>query len=137
MRILFLFLFFILSAPFYLYSWPRLSGGATIVTQNSGDRAGGLSVTVSTVSATLIYTGVPYHREVLIQNTSTNYYVVCGTFSTVMDTAGMPRWLLPPKPTGFTTNGTYSIYCVAESSAGANTIELLGSYEYDNKDYIR
>jgi hypothetical protein len=120
-----------------LRAWPRLGSAANIVTQNAGDKAKGISVTISTNSATLVYTGVNYYREVLLQNTSDDYYIHCGTFSAVTATAGSPRWLLPPRPTGFTTNGTYSIYCIVDPAAGSTTIEINGSIEFDDKDRIQ
>ncbi len=125
-------LFLIIGAPFYLYGWPRLGQGAHAVTQNSGDKVAGISVTVSSTSATNVYLGVAKHREVLLQNTDSTYYVHCGSFSAVTATSGVPRWLLPPKPTGFTTNATGNIYCIGEPGAGS--IEILGSYEFDQKD---
>lgn len=113
------------------YSWPRLGQGANIVMQNSGDKASGISVTVSSTSATQVYSTQNKHREILLQNTSSSYYVYCGTFSAVNASSG-PRWMLPPKPTGFTTNGYYSIYCIGEPDA--TSIEIIGSAEYDSKD---
>lgn len=115
------------------YAWPRLGAGAQAVTQNSGNKTRGISVTVSSTTATQVYTGVEYHREVLLQNTDSSYYVFCGTHSAVIASSG-PRWMLPPKPTGFTTNATSSIYCIGE--AGAGQIEIIGSAEYDYKDQI-
>lgn len=117
-----------------LRAWPRLGSAANIVTQNAGDKANGISVTITTGTATLVYSGVAKHREVLLQNTNSTYYVYCGTFSAVTTLAGSPHWILPPKPTGFTTNGTYSIYCLSEAAAGATSIEIIGSAEFDSKD---
>lgn len=114
-------------------AWPRLGQGAQAVTQNSGNKTKGISVTVSSTSVTQVYSGVEYHREVFLQNTDSTYYIFCGTHSLVSATSG-PRWMLPPKPTAFTTNATSSIYCISE--AGSSSIEILGSQEYDYKDQI-
>lgn len=117
--------------PSLVEAWPRLGAGAQAVTQNSGDRTSGISVMVDDVSATQVYSANPKHREILLQNTDSTYYVYCGTSSAVVATSG-PRWLLPPKPAALTTNANSSIYCVAES--GGSSIEILGSIEYDSKD---
>lgn len=112
-------------------AWSRLGNGATVVTQNSGDRTSGISVTIDAISATQVYSANPKDREILLQNTDSTYYVYCGTFSAVTATTGK-RWILPPKPAALTTNANSSVYCIAES--GASSIEILGSVEYDSKD---
>jgi hypothetical protein len=121
----------------FLRAWPRLGSAANIVTQNAGDKARGLSVTVGTTTVVQVITATPYYREILLQNVSTGYYIHCGTFSAVNATAGTPRWLLPPKPSGFTTNGTFSIYCILEPAAGSETVEINGSIEFDDKDRLQ
>ena len=102
--------------------------------QNSGNKARGISVVVSSATATQVFSSDDNIREVFLQNTSEAYNVHCGTFSTVTATVGVKRWILPKFPVGYTNNGTYSIYCIAESSAGGTTIEIVGSAEYDSKD---
>ena len=70
----------------------------------------------------------------MLQNTDSAYYVHCGTFSTVRAVAGVPRFLLPPKPTALTTNGNYNTYCLADPAAGATTIEVLSCVEFNIPD---
>lgn len=114
------------------WSWPRLGQGANITFQNSGNRASGISVTVSSTSATQVYSSNENHREILLQNTSESYSIHCGTFSAVTATSGIKRWILPKFPTAFATNGYYSIYCIVEP--GGSSVEIVGSAEYDSKD---
>lgn len=78
-----------------------------------------------------MYSANPKHREILLQNTDTTFYVYCGTHSAVTASSG-PRWALPPAPAALTTNANSSIYCIGASGAGS--IEILGSIEYDSKD---
>jgi len=119
-------------SPSLSFAWGRLGHGANIVTQNSGDTGNGISVSVSSTSATKVYTGAAKHREILLQNTNSTYVVYCGTHSAVTASSG-PRWALWTKPSGnYTSNGTFSIWCIGES--GAPSIEILGSVEYDAKD---
>lgn len=108
--------------------------GANVVTQNSGNRARGISVTVTSTTATQVFSSDDNAREVLLQNTNSTFYVHCGSFSAVVASTGTPRWVLPPKPVSFTTNGTYSIYCIGEPGAGS--IEIIGSKEFDLKDVV-
>lgn len=105
---------------------------ATAVTQNSGDKTQGISVVISSTTASLVYTGQSKHREIFLQNTSESFVVDCGTFSTITSASGIPRWRLPKFPTSFTTNVTSSIWCIGEPTA--SSIEIIGSYEFDQKD---
>lgn len=127
-------MFLLIIGAFYRvsWSWPRLGAAANLVTQNSGDKTQGISVTLSSTSATIVYTGTPRHREVFLENTDSTFKVHCGTFSAVTASAGTPRWILPPSLIGFTTNATSSIWCIGE--AGSGSIEVVGSYEFDSKD---
>lgn len=119
------------SLPVILRAWPRLGSAANIVTQNSGDKTAGISVTIDGISAVQVYSTNPKHREILLQNTDSTYYVYCATYSAITATSGF-RWLLPPKPAALTTNANSSIYCIADPAA--SSIEILGSIEFDSKD---
>lgn len=129
--------FLLIIGAFYRvsWSWPRLGAAANLVTQNSGDKTQGISVSLSSTAAKIVYTGTPRHREVFLENTDTTYKVHCGTFSTVSATSGIPRWILPANNIGFTTNATSSIWCIGE--AGSGSIEVVGSYEFDSKDTVQ
>lgn len=94
----------------------------------------GISVNITTLTATRVYLQEYKDREIFLQNTDSTYYVHCGTFSGVTASSGVPRFILPPKPTGVTTNGTYSIYCIADPAAGGATIEIVGIRERNSKD---
>lgn len=115
-------------------AWPRFGQNAQLVTPNAGNKAKCFSVTLTTASATQLFTASDNYREILLQNTDSTYYVHCSTFSGFAATSTTPRFLLPPKPTGFTTNGNYNIYCIAEPSAGSTTIEVLGLIEFNVPD---
>ena len=100
---------------------------------NAGDTAIGLSVTISSTSATQVYsitTTSVVDREILIQNTDNDFEVFCGTHSSVSASSGN-RFFLPVNGS-FTSNGTYNIWCIG--AAGAGSIEMLGVIEYDSKD---
>lgn len=116
-----------------LQAWPRFGNAAQSVTQNAGNKTLGISVTISSSVATQVYTGVEYHREILLENTNSTYLVYCGTSSAITASIG-PRWYLGPKPSGFTTNATSNIYCIGE--AGSPAIEVIGSREFDYKDQV-
>ena len=113
--------------------FPRKVDNSIVVFQNSGDQAVGISVSVSAVTPTHVYdptdNGVD-DREVLLQNTSTSVYIYCSTSSTGFTVSSGPRFALPPAPTGFTTNGTFDIWCLSASG----TIEVIGSAEFNGKD---
>lgn len=115
-------------------AFPRLGAAANLVTQNSGNKAKTFSVTIGTTTPVQLFSASENYREVFLQNTDSTYYVDCGTFSTVSATAGVPRFLLPPKPAALTTNGNYNIYCVVDPSAGANTVEILSTVEFNVPD---
>ena len=117
----------------YASAWPRLGRGATPVFENNGDRANGFSVSVTSGTSKLVYSGNDDDREVFFQNLSETYDLHCGTFSAVNDTAGTARWVLRATQ-DVTTNGTYSVYCIAEDGAGGTSIEITGNVEFDRKD---
>lgn len=114
-------------------AWPRLGVGATPVTQSNGDKGIPFSVMVGTTTTVRVYTRDERDREILFQNTSSDYYIHCATYTPVVISAGSPRFMLPPKPTGVSTNATYSINCLAEPGAGGE-IEVIGVVERDSKD---
>lgn len=93
-----------------------------------------ISVTVGTTTPVKVYTQNLADREIFLQNTDSTFYVHCSTWSGFVASSGSPRFLLPPKPTGITTNGTFSIWCLADPSAGAATIEIVGIKERNSKD---
>lgn len=118
-----------LSYPVVAMARPRIGVGVAPTYTDNGDRAHGFSVNVTSGTAKLVYSGSDADRETMFQNTDATYKVYCGTFSTVSATTGN-RWLL--RASGdYTTNGTYNVYCVAESGLGSGTIELLGNSEYN------
>lgn len=102
----------------------------------TGDSAVAFSVTVDSSAPVLVYdsnsTG-KWDREILIQNTSTSYDIYCGTFSAMSASSG-PRFLLPKNPSSLTTNVRADFYCIAEPSAGATTIDVIGLIEFSTKD---
>lgn len=116
-----------------LRAWPRFGSGAQPVTQNAGNKTLAISVTVTSSTVIQVYNGIEYHREIFLENTNSTYLVYCSTFSGMSASSG-PRWYLSPKPSGFTTNATSSIFCIGE--AGAPSIEVLGSREYDFRDQV-
>ena len=135
MRHLWLFLLLAL-APVVLAAYGRSGNLADPVFLNTGTESMGLTVTLSTSSASLTYdasTSGYTDREVMLQNTSSDYTVYCGTFSTVAATYGN-RWMLPPFPVSFTTNTAEDIYCIVDNDAGSTTVEVLGRVEFDPKD---
>lgn len=115
-----------------MFAWPRLGSAATVTTQNTGDLGLCFSFTISSTTVTKIYTANAIDREITFQNTDSTYYVNAGTFSAVNATSGTPRFIIPPKPTTLTLNGTFSIWAIAE--AGASSIEVVGCKERDSKD---
>lgn len=125
---------FLLFASIAHADYPKVGKTSTVVTQSTGDRASGFSVTVTSGTAKLVYAGDDADREVFLQNMSADYNVHCGTFSAVTDNTGVNRWMLR-KGQDYTTNGTYAVYCVGEDSLGSGTIEIIGNSEYDRKDY--
>ncbi len=80
-----------------------------------------------------VYTQDVRDREIFLQNQSATYYIFCSTYTPVSATSGN-RFALPPAPTGITTNGDYSINCIADPAIGASTIEVIGIIERDSKD---
>jgi hypothetical protein len=110
-----------------------LGAGSQPVTQSSGDKGIPFSVLVGTSTTVRLYTADVRDREIFFQNTDSTYYVYCSTFTPVSASSGN-RFALPPKPVGITTNATYNINCIAESSAGSATIEIIGVIERDSKD---
>lgn len=103
------------------------------MTQTSGDTAEGVSVSISTTTVTRLYTKATKHREILFQNSSSDYAVYCGTHSSVAADSG-PRFFIPTKPGAVRTNGTYDIWCVGEGNEVSGTIEVLGVVEWDSGD---
>lgn len=124
---------FIFLSPPAVYAWPRLGHTSTPVYNDTGTAADGFSVTVTSGTARLVYSGVNEHREIFFQNTSSDYDVHCGTFSAVTDNSGVNRWVIRADR-DVTTNGTYDVYCVAEDGAGSTSVEITGNIEYDPKD---
>lgn len=118
-----------------VYSYGRSGDLADPSFLTTGDEALCFSVSVDTSTPVLVYdsnsTG-KWDREILLQNTSSDYDIWCGTFSAVSSTSD--RFLLPKKPSGFTTNGRYDIYCIVEPSAGSTTIDVTGVVEFDSRD---
>lgn len=125
---------FCMVVPSLVRAWPRLGEGATPVFQSAGDRSAPFSVMVGTTTPVKVYTQDLRDREILFQNTDSTYYIHCGTHSAINATAGTPRFLLPPKPSGVTTNAAFSIWCVAEPAALSATIEIVGEVERDRRD---
>ena len=119
------------------FAWPRRTFGAHIVSQNAGDRAEGVSITVGTTTPVLVYTSTAKHREVLLINQSTSYFLYIGTHSAVSASSG-PRAVIPKatteRPGSFLTNATANIYAIYESSAGGALLEVLGWIEFDKGD---
>jgi hypothetical protein len=117
------------------FGYGRSGHLATPTFLNGGDTAEGISATISSSSATLVYDSTASgfeDREVLLQNTDSTYSVYCGTSTAITATTGN-RFVLPPFPAGnLTTNGHYDIYCIG--GAGAPSIEILGIKEYDLGD---
>lgn len=113
------------------FAWPRLGQGATPVFQNSGTYAKGVSVILSSTTATVIYTRDDNDREILLQNNGA-YAVYIGTFSALTATSGPRIKLLPTF--NYMTNNTATLYGIVEVN-GADS-EIIGIIEYDAKDKI-
>lgn len=118
------------------YPYGRSGDLADPVFLTTGDKAECFSVSVNASTPVLVYdsnsTG-KWDREILLQNTGSDYDIYCGTFSTVSASSG-PRFLLPKNPSGFTTNVRTDIYCILEASAGASTVDVVGVIEFDERD---
>lgn len=126
-------LFFLFALlPFTAHAWFRLGVGATPTFLNTGETAQGISVTISSVTASLLYLGNRNDREILLQNSSSLYSIYIGTFSSVKYNSG-PRVKIPAN-SSFVTDNTNSLYGIVDSTAGASTVEVLGWVEYDLKD---
>jgi hypothetical protein len=126
----------ILLCPALCFGYGRSGDLADSSFLTTGDEAMALSVSVDTTSAVQVYDSTnsgKWDRETLLQNTSTDYDIFCGTHSGVIAGSG-PRFLLPKKPSSFTTNGRYDIYCILETLAGSDTVDVIGVVEYDTKD---
>lgn len=104
----------------------------------TGNEAVCISVSVGTTTPVITYSSTNtgyWDREILLQNTSTDYDVYCSTSNSGWTASSGKRFLLPKNPSGFWTNGRYDIYCLAESSAGGGTpVEIVGVVEYSKKD---
>lgn len=131
---LFFLSFYLASSFSFAGQWARFGDAAQPVTQDNGDTGIAFSFTVGTTTPVKVYTADVRDREILFQNTDPTFYVHCGTWSAVNATAGTPRFLLPPKPTGVSTQATYSIWCLGDPSAGSTTIEVVGIKERASRD---
>lgn len=101
--------------------------------QDAGDSGAAFTSSIGTATAVKVYTQNYADREVFFQNTDTTYNVACSTWSAFSSSSG-PRFYLPKNFVGVTTNGTYSIWCLAESGAGSGTVEVVGIRERSSKD---
>ena len=122
--------FAVLGMSTNVWSWGRAARHSQPTFLSSGNRGAAFSVTVTTNAAVLAYTADEDDREILFQNTDGTYYIYCGTHSAVATSSGA-RFYIPPKPGGLSTNGTYNIYCIADSTG---SIELIGIRENDTRD---
>ena len=126
----------LLITPLIVFSYGRSGNLADPSFLTTGDEAIPFSVSISTASAVLVYNSSNsgfWDREILLQNTSLDYDVYCGTASTTLASSG-PRFLLPKNPVGFTTNVHTDIYCILEETAGSNSVDIVGVVEYSTKD---
>ena len=123
-----------LFSPAYPYGRSGALADPSFLT--TGDNAVCFSVAVDTSTPVLVYdsnsTG-KWDREILIQNFSSTYEIMCGTHSGVSFSSG-PRFLLPLNPTAFSTNGRYDIWCILNPDAGSSSVEVGGVIEWDSKD---
>ena len=132
----FVLLFMLLAAPIIVSSYGRSGDLADPSFLTTGNEAIAFSVEVDTASAVLVYDSSNsgyWDREILLQNTSTDYDIYCGTASTTLAGSG-PRFLLPKNPAGFTSQVHTDFYCVLEESAGSNTVDVVGVIEFCTKD---
>lgn len=89
---------------------------------------------MGTTTPVQIYSKNTKDREILFQNTHATLYVAVSTHSGVSFSTGTARFLLPPKPTGVTTNATYSLWGIADPTLGSSMIEVVGCAERDLRD---
>lgn len=131
------FFIFIIFTPVVLFSAGVKTDFSIYTSQQSGDTGVPFSVTVSTSQITHLYDPTDsglVDREILFQNVSEDYVIVCSTSSTGFTFTSGNRFLLPKFPTGFTTNGVYDVWCLADPAAGGSGVEVVGVVENDSKD---
>jgi len=116
----------------FAWSWPRLGSHSTATFPDTGTRSTFFSVTAGTTTPVQLYSGDDTDREIFVQNTSDTYDIYLATHSGLSATSG-PRLILRATQ-DLWTNNTNDLWVVAESSAGASGVEVLGSIEYDPKD---
>jgi len=132
-------LFFILTFVPICQSYGRSGDLADPSFLTTGNEAICLSVSIGTSTPVLTYNSTNsgfWDREILLQNSSTDWDVYCSTSgaNTGWTASSGPRFLLPKNPTGFTTQVRTDFYCILESAAGAATVDVVGIVEFDLKD---
>jgi hypothetical protein len=113
----------------------RVSKGVVV---DTGNQAGGFSVTVSTPSKTLLSaSGVTSNliwRKRTFQVTGTPYNVWMSTFSTGAYGSGA-GWYVQGSTGSYTTSSQSQYYGILDPSAGAGTGVIKGPFEFQNGEH--
>lgn len=118
--------------PLALFAWPRLGYHSDGSFQDTGNKRTCFSVTVSSSTVVLLYSGDDGDRETIFQNTSDTYDVYIATHS-AMNAINGSRMMLR-KSNDLWTDNTGNLYARMQANGTSGSVEVIGCTEFDNKD---